>query len=234
MVIPAAGNSTRFGSSKPKQYLELYGEPLIVHTVRRILTAPELGQIVVAAPSNDVATMKKILEPLTGADRDIIVVAGGESRQESVANAVKRVDAKYNIIAIHDGVRPFVESRWIGETARLCAKFDGAIVALATTDTIKRVMSGDGGNMLIDQTIPRETIWRAQTPQTFKRDILERALSHAIDNDITGTDEAALVEAVGGKIAIIVGSANNIKVTTLDDWEFLEWRAKHAETRPRD
>lgn len=234
MVIPAAGNSARFGGSKPKQYLELYGEPLIVHTVRRLLTAPELGEIVVAAPSNDVGTMKKILEPLTGAGREIIVVAGGETRQTSVANAVKKVDTRYNIIAIHDGARPFVESRWIGETARLCAKFDGAIVALEATDTIKRVLSGEGKNMLIDHTIPRETIWRAQTPQTFKRDILERALSHAIDKGITGTDEAALVEAVGGKIAIIVGSANNIKVTTLDDWEFLEWRAKHVEARSRD
>lgn len=214
--------------------MELDGEPLIVHTVRRILTSPELGQIVIAAPSNDLATMNKLMEPLAETEPDIIVVAGGKTRQESVANAVMRVDAKYRIIAIHDGVRPFVEPGWIGETARLCGKFDGAIVALEATDTIKKVISDDEKNVLIDHTIPRETIWRAQTPQTFKRDILELALSNAIDKGITGTDEAALVEAVGGKIAIITGSANNIKVTTLDDWEFLEWRAKHVEARSRD
>jgi len=144
-------------------------------------------------------------------------VAGGSSRQISVHNGLAAVDESSEIICVHDAVRPFASKNLIEKAVTACKDHDGVIVALSSTDTIKRVMEDQ-----ILETIPREKIWRAQTPQVFSKAALQEALELAKSEDIQGTDEAALLERIGYQIGFVEGSPMNIKITTEEDWVFAE------------
>jgi 2-C-methyl-D-erythritol 4-phosphate cytidylyltransferase len=227
-VIPAAGLSTRFAGDTKKQFRLLGENPLLIHTLMRILTAGEIQTMAVAVPVGDLAYVQELLQPLTPKDVAMTIVAGGDSRQASVSAGLQALPDDIDIVMVHDAVRPLFESRWITATIALCRDYDGAIVAIPANDTLKKVnppASGQTGySRVVSRTIPRESIWRAQTPQTFRANVLRRALEHADQQGLTGTDEAALVEAIGGQIAVVEGSPHNIKVTTLEDWRYLEWR----------
>ena len=227
-VIPAAGLSTRFPGEAKKQFRLLGQEPLLIHTLRRIFRADEIQVMAVAVPAAELAEVQKLLLPVTPDNIDIVVVAGGDSRQASVSAGVAALPENTDIIMVHDAVRPLFEPHWITDTIALCCDYDGAIVAIPATDTLKDIHPSAGGaagySRVISRTIPRESIWRAQTPQTFRAEVLHRALAHAEQNGLTGTDESELVEAIGGKIAVVEGSPHNIKVTTPEDWYYLEWR----------
>ena len=227
-IIPAAGAGTRFPGETRKQFRLLADKPLLVHTLERVWLAEVVSLIVVAVPEGDLADIRKLLQPLALTGVELHLVAGGATRQASVAAGLEALPQDTQVIVVHDAVRPLFEPRWIGETVALCRDYDGAIVAVPASDTLKEVEAAPatpgGYSGTISRTIPRTSVWRAQTPQTFRADILRRAMRNAKDTGLAGTDEATLVEAVGGRIAVVEGSPGNIKVTTPDDWRYLEWR----------
>lgn len=230
-IIPAAGYSTRFPGPTRKQFSVLGTKPLLAHTLERIWAANAVQLAVVAVPEMDLAQARDLLPPLAPEGVKLLVVAGGETRQDSVTAGVAALPEDINVVVVHDAVRPLFEPRWIVDTITLCRDFDGAIVAIPATDTLKEIApaatTAAGHSGTISRTLPRESVWRAQTPQTFRADILRRALQNAEATGLVGTDEATLVEAVGGRIAMVEGSPQNIKVTTPDDWRYLEWRLSH-------
>ena len=141
------------------------------------------------------------------------IVIGGDRRQDSVYHGIKELDEDTDIVVVHDGVRPFVLPGLISETIKQAMYVDGVVAALPVKDTLKEV-SGEG---LIKGTPHREAMWFAQTPQTFKKRVLEEAFVRAYNDNFYGTDESSLVERVGGKVRIIEGSPENIKITTKED-----------------
>ncbi len=149
--------------------------------------------------------------------KPITIVAGGKTRQKSVYNGLISVDKSSELICIHDAVRPFVNKKLIQKTIEAIDKHDGVILALPSTDTIKEVVADQ-----IIKTLPREQIWRAQTPQLFFKDPLIEGLELAIKENIHGTDEASLLERIGYQIGFVKGSPFNIKITTKEDWTFAE------------
>ncbi len=227
-VIPAAGASTRSPGEIGKQFRVLGTKPLLVHTLERVWLAEAVGMVAVAVPEENLAYARELLLPLAPEDVGLMVVVGGETRQASVAAGLEALPQDIEVVTVHDAVRPFFEPRWIRDTVALCRDFDGAIVAVPATDTLKEVEAVSattaGSCGTISRTIPRASVWQAQTPQTFRAGILRQALRHAEETGLEGTDEASLVEAVGGRIAVVEGSPHNIKVTTPDDWRYLEWR----------
>ena len=145
----------------------------------------------------------------------IEVVVGGETSQESVYNWLRISDEESKLICVHDGVRPFVTLTLIEKVIKASMEHDGAILAAPSTDTIKKVM----GNQILE-TLPRKTIWRAQTPQIFSKPALKEAIQIAVDEKLEGTDEASILEKIGYQIGFVEGSSLNIKITTKEDWIF--------------
>lgn len=213
-IIPAAGSGERFGGKK--QLKNLDGRPLLYHTLQPFIQSTLIDEIVVVVAEGDVDQLDRELKSFISS-KPIKMVAGGSSRQISVHNGLAAVDESSEFICVHDAVRPFASKNLIEKAVTACKDHDGVIVALSSTDTIKRVMEDQ-----ILETIPREKIWRAQTPQVFSKAALQEALELAKSEDIQGTDEAALLERIGYQIGFVEGSPMNIKITTEEDWVFAE------------
>jgi len=211
-IIPAAGDGERFGE---KKQLKLFnGRPLIFHTVQPFVKSELINEIIVVVPKEDVNQLSRELKS-TITSKKIEVVKGGKTRQQSVNNGLRISDEESELICVHDGVRPFVTLTLIEEVIRASNGHDGAILAAPSTDTIKKVM----GDQILE-TLPRETIWRAQTPQVFSKIALKEAIQIAIDEKLEGTDEASILEKIGYQIGFVEGSSLNIKITTKEDWIF--------------
>ena len=205
-IIVAAGSGSRFGSDIPKQFLELNGKPVIVHTLERFQAAPSVDSIVLVLAADQVADFDKNVVAKLDA-----VIAGGSSRSSSVLNGLNAIPQGTEIVAVHDGARPLVSVDEIERTIA-SAKIDGAACLVApVTDTIKSI-SGDE----IAATLDRDKMRRALTPQAFAVDVLRRAFELADAND-NATDECYLVEKLGHPIAIVEGSSRNIKITNAED-----------------
>ena len=211
-IIPAAGKGERFGGKK--QLKRLDKRPLLYHTLQPFLRSELLSEIVVVVPLDDVQQVGRELNSAI-TQKPIKVVGGEETRQKSVNNGLKIADKESELICIHDGVRPFVTEALIEKVVKACIDHDGVILAQPSLDTIKRVMDNQ-----ILETLPRETIWRAQTPQVFLKPALEEALQIAIDENLEGTDEASILERIGYQVGFVEGSSLNIKITTKEDWIF--------------
>ena len=219
-VIPAAGKGLRFSSgdnSSPvtlrKQFSALLSEPLIFTTLQPFLYLERIDSIVLAVQEDAFNWLESQMEE-RHFEKEVRLVVGGKRRQDSVRNGLDVVAPESDVVVVHDAVRPFVEERWIDETVRLCADYDGAIVAVPAKDTLKQV-SGE----VVNATIDRRDVWQAQTPQTFNVEVLISGFDSAEAQGIQATDEAQLVEMNGGRVAIVEGSHRNIKITTRDDWE---------------
>jgi 2-C-methyl-D-erythritol 4-phosphate cytidylyltransferase len=211
-IIPAAGQGVRMGSHK-KQFLKLDGIPVLVHTLRKFAACPEIAQIYLAAPQEDVAeTQSTIAQEHFG--KPVTVVTGGNRRQDSVENCFRVVSPDTELIAVHDAVRPFVSPALISAVIEEAARSGASILGILTVDTVKQV---DRNRIL--STIPRERIILAQTPQVFRYDVLKRAFDKAREDDFQGTDEASLVEHLGAEITVVKGSDRNIKITTPADMD---------------
>jgi 2-C-methyl-D-erythritol 4-phosphate cytidylyltransferase len=211
-IIVAAGSGKRFGTKIPKQFVELAGKPLLIHTLQRFDDCDEIGEIVLVLPSNETAGFLKIIEkfPLRKLSK---IVAGGKTRAESVSKGFQAVRPQNaEIVVIHDGARPLVSISEISQTVAKARETGAACLVVSVTDTIKRVANGK-----IIETIDRNELRRALTPQAFKYEILKRALAESELNE-TATDECFLVEKLGVEISIIEGSSRNIKITTTEDF----------------
>jgi 2-C-methyl-D-erythritol 4-phosphate cytidylyltransferase len=226
-IIPAAGSGTRIGGDIKKQFLPLKGKPIIVHTLQQFEHCADVDEVAVALPESAMSEMEAVVGQYR-LHKVSKMVLGGVKRQDSVRNVLNRLALKdSDIVLVHDGVRPFIETKRISHLLKVCKEYDAAVLAVQPKDTIRR--SAGGG--FFDQTMDRTALWLIQTPQAFRARLLVKAFEQAKKDKFYSTDEAALVERLGVKIRIVEGSYDNIKITTPEDLEFglliLErWRLK--------
>lgn len=233
VIIPAAGLGTRMASAgakgkkaaPSKQFTELGGTPILIHTLRKFAAAPRVAEIFVALRKDEIRGFRERLEKEAKAvpQKKVELVEGGQHRQHSVANALAAVSAQPDdIILVHDAVRPFVTTTIIDEVIEGAKKFGAAIAGMPAVDTVKQVeRTADGA--LITATVPRERVVMAQTPQGFRYEILKKAFDEAAADGFIGTDEASLVERSGKEVAVVMGSPRNLKITTPSDMLLAEF-----------
>ncbi len=214
-IIVAAGSGSRFGSAIPKQFADLCGKPVIIHTLERFEFCEAIDKIVLVLSESGVEQLQisNFRSEITKLEK---IVKGGSTRTESVRNGLVAVDPSTEIVAVHDGARPLVTSDEIARTVAKAAETGAACLVAEVTDTIKKVKDGH-----IAGTIDRNTLRRALTPQAFRYDLLKSAFDDVDINDSV-TDECYLVEKLGVKISIVEGNANNIKITRSQDLLFAE------------
>src|SRR5215472_8127890 len=224
VILPAAGMGTRMGrgsavqtGTSRKQFMLLEGAPILVHTVRKFAASERVGEIVVAVREEDIGWVEDLLgrEFLRGRVR---VVAGGNSRQQSVENALATVEPDTKLVAVHDAVRPFIDLETIHRVFDEAAESGAAIVGVPVVDTVKQVNRGTG-KAHIRATLPREKLVLAQTPQVFRYDLLTRAFQSAREDGFIGTDESSLVERLDVEVSVVLGSDRNIKITKPADMD---------------
>jgi len=245
VIIPAAGLGTRMapmpagakGKQKKappsKQFTELGGTPILIHTLRKFAAVDAVSEIWIALRENEMAGFRARLESEA---KDVLkkkveLVAGGEHRQQSVANALNAVAAAADdIVLVHDAVRPFVTGEIIQEVIDAAQKYGAAVAGLPAVDTVKQVERTAEG-ALIKATIPRAGIVMAQTPQGFRYGVIKKAFDEASADGFLGTDEASLVERSGHDVAVVMGAPRNIKITAPADMELAEFYLKSGNRR---
>ena len=221
-IIVAAGSGKRFGSKTPKQFLEISGKPLLFHTLEKFETTAAIDNYIVVLPSKEFINYfheisKNITFPKLKA-----TITGGKTRAESVWNGLQKFDKKTcEIVAVHDGVRPFVTSEEITKTIETANEKGAACLVAPVTDTIKRVENGK-----IVETIDRSILRRALTPQAFRFEIIKSAFENA-DLTESATDECFLVERAGYEISFVEGNPRNIKITHHEDLALAEFLLKN-------
>ena len=241
VIVPAAGLGTRMAppstakSKKPaptKQFKELGGVPILVHTLRKFAATPAVYEIIVALRPDEIAGFraqveKQYPEVLT---KRLQLVEGGEHRQDSVASALTHLAADPaidpdDIVLVHDAVRPFVTPEIIGHVIEAAHQHGAAIAGLPAVDTVKQV-ERTAEDALIKATIPRASIVMAQTPQGFRYSILKKAFADALADGFLGTDEASLIERADLPVVVVMGSPRNLKITTPADMQLAEFYLK--------
>ena len=216
-IIVAAGSGTRFGSPVPKQFLEIGGKPLLIHTLERFEFCPAVDEIVLVLSAAEIENFQSAIGKFN-LKKISKIVSGGETRAASVLKGLNSIDGdKAKIVAVHDGARPLVTTAEITKTIKKARETGAACLVAAVTDTIKEV-----ADEKIVGTIDRTKLRRALTPQCFRYEILKRAFTAENEIGETVTDECFLVEKLGYKIAAVEGSAKNIKVTTPEDFVLAE------------
>ncbi len=218
---------------QPKQFLALDGIPILVHSLRAFAAVPRVSAIYVAVRKPELERVQTQIADYAaeyGFAGRVHVVAGGDSRQQSVSNALAALPAQPDdLVLVHDAVRPLIDAATIDRTIDAVAQFGAAIVGLPAVDTIKQVERTAHG-ALITATIPREFVVLAQTPQGFRFGLLQRVFAEAAADGFLGTDEASLVERAGLPVAVVHGSQVNLKITQSSDLELAEF---YLGRRPR-
>ncbi|MBI3802644.1 MAG: 2-C-methyl-D-erythritol 4-phosphate cytidylyltransferase [Nitrospirae bacterium] len=219
-VIPAAGQGKRLGGETKKQFLELCGLPILIHTLIPFQSASIINEITCVVSKEDCSFIEGLVSSHR-LDKVKRILHGGERRQDSVWAAVSELCERSDpndLILVHDGVRPLVTTELIERVAAAAAEVGGAVAARPVTDSLKRVSSG----RIISQSLPRENVWAMQTPQAFRLSLLREAYQKAETDRFEATDEAMLVERLGHPIRCVEGSAENIKITTPPDLRLAE------------
>jgi 2-C-methyl-D-erythritol 4-phosphate cytidylyltransferase len=207
-LVPAAGRGERLGPGAPKALREVGGQPLLVHAVRALSSARTVSLVVVAAPEQEVAFVRSLLAGVSG-DAEVVVVAGGPTRRASVAAALEVLPPDVDVVLVHDAARPLAPPELVDSVASAVdAGADAVVPGMAMPDTVKQV--DPAGR--VEQTLDRTSLRAVQTPQGFRPDVLRRAHAAAADDDVA-TDDAALVERIGGTVLVIPGSEEAFKVT---------------------
>lgn len=203
-------------ADRPKQFLKLGGLPVLARTVALFQELPEIHTIIVVAPPAHLPETRQLLERFVPGP--LLLVAGGETRQESVRAGLAALSPEIGLVLVHDGVRPLVEPGLVRECLAVAAETGAAMLALPVSDTLKEVKSGG----VVSRTVDRRDLWMAQTPQAARRELLEEAFAAALRDDFIGTDEAALLERIGCQVRIVMGSERNIKITRPEDLSVAE------------
>ncbi len=224
-VVAAAGLSKRFSPHGRKQFATLAGKPLLTHCLSTFELSELITSVVVVVPENKIPPSRDLLESF-GFEKITSVVAGGEKRHVSVRNGFRATPPSSDMVLIHDAARPFVDNETIKRVVEGCARTGACICAVPVTDTLKRA---DERDALISETVSREKLWRAQTPQVFRREILAEIYSSPGAGDLGATDESALAEAMGIKVGMVAGSDLNMKITTATDFRMAELIAGKGE-----
>lgn len=251
VIIPAAGLGTRMApvpsardakekrAHPSKQFAELGGTPILIHTLHKFAAVDAVSEIWIALRENEIDGVREWLGQESNAansslqrsgsrgsslqDKKIELVVGGEHRQQSVQNALNAVRAAADdIVLVHDAVRPFVTAEIIQDVIEAAKKYGAAIAGLPAVDTVKQVERTAGG-AIIKATIPRASVVLAQTPQGFRYSVIKKVFDEAAADGFTGTDEASLAERSGHEVAVVMGSARNIKITSPGDMELAEF-----------
>ena len=244
VIIPAAGLGTRMGpvpgakrkatqAALSKQFTELGGTPILIHTLRKFAAVDAVSEIWIALRENEITGFRARLESeALGAEakdirkKKVELVVGGEHRQQSVEHALNAVSAAPDdIVLVHDAVRPFVTAEIIGAVVEAARKYGAAIAGLPAVDTVKQVERTAEG-AVIKATIPRVGVVLAQTPQGFRYGLIKKAFDEASADGFMGTDESSLAERAGHEVAVVMGSARNIKITSPGDMELAEFYLK--------
>lgn len=219
-ILPAAGLGTRMGHETPKQFLELDGIPIVILSLRRIASCPQITNIIVATRAEEIERLdarirqEKIAQP-------VHVVKGGSTRQGSVSEALKLVGDDTELVVVHDAVRPFVTVEQIARVIEEARKRKAAILGIPAMDTVKEVKRASLPEdvALITATVPRERVVLAQTPQVFETKLLKDAFAAAEEDGLVASDEAGLVERFGHEVFVVLGAERNIKITKPADME---------------
>lgn len=214
-LIPAAGMGKRMGASINKQYLQLDGMPIVARTISVFEQSPLIDAIYLVIPADEIPYCREHVVEAYGFRKVTAIVAGGVERQNSVMNGLKAMRehaSDDDVVLIHDGVRPLVTERLLQESIDVARTGAGALVAVPVKDTLKTIDNG-----FVTGTPDRESLWQAQTPQTFRFGVIYAAHLSAESEHATATDDAALVERNSGRIRIVRGDYRNIKITTAED-----------------
>lgn len=224
-IVPAAGLGKRMGSDQEKQFLELAGKPIIVHTLMALSLNPNISEIYLVTLKEKVEYGRRELVEKYQLAKVSQIVAGGAQRQDSVANGLLALQTIPDLILVHDGVRPLVSQDTINRVIAAAQEFGAAIAALPVKETIKAV-DADG---LVRHTLERSQLWTVQTPQVFRYQLFKEALKQAQQQNFYATDEAGLVERIGHPVKVVPGNPENIKITTPEDLAIAEyWLGKTA------
>ncbi|MCI0548504.1 MAG: 2-C-methyl-D-erythritol 4-phosphate cytidylyltransferase [Candidatus Rokubacteria bacterium] len=209
-IVPAGGAGSRLGGRHPKQYLSLGGAPILIHTLRALSRAPSVESLVVAVPAARMGATRALLARYRVPR--VVVVAGGAERQESVWLGLQAAPPDTRWILVHDAVRPFITSALVERVLAAAREPGAATCGLPVRETVKRVREA-----LVLTTVEREGLWLAQTPQAFRRDLLREAHDKARRDGFAGTDDTVLVERLGGRVAMVAGLPQNLKITVPED-----------------
>jgi len=222
VILPAAGLGTRMAGPQPKQFLILDGIPILIHSLRAFAAVERVTAIYVAVRKTEMERVQAQIAEYGFAGK-VRVVEGGDNRQESVSHALAALQAQPDdVVLVHDAVRPLIDAATIERTIDAVLEHGAAIVGLPAVDTIKQVERTAHG-ALITSTIPREFIVQAQTPQGFRVGLLRKAFDEAMADGFVGTDEASLLERIDYPVAVVHGSAVNLKITQPGDLELAEF-----------
>ena len=223
-ILPAAGLGTRMGAETPKQFLSLDGVPLLLFTLRRLAACAAITDFIIATRTEEIDSLTASISG-EKFGRPVRVVRGGDSRQDSVANALTHVPSETELILVHDAVRPLVTVSQIERVIAEAAACGAAILGIPAMDTVKEVKRASLPNDVawITATIPRERVVLAQTPQVFRALLLIQAFGQARQDGVTASDEAGLVERTGHDVHVVVGSERNLKITRPGDMELAEF-----------
>ncbi len=221
VIIPAAGLGTRMGRTAPekagisrKQFMLLSGSPILIHTIRKFVSSPTVTEIVVALREDDMPWAEELFRT-QGLSQAVRTIAGGETRQQSVENALASISDDTELVAVHDAVRPFVERDVIEKVIREAGETGAAIVGIVPIDTVKQVHRNK-----VRATLPRERLILTQTPQVFRLGLLRQAFEKARQDLFVGTDESSLVERLEQvEVSVVLGTDRNIKITKPSDME---------------
>jgi 2-C-methyl-D-erythritol 4-phosphate cytidylyltransferase len=216
-IIVAAGRGTRMGPDIDKLFLEVAGSPVVAHTWRRFDSARAIDEIVVVVRAGMEEAFAELARGL-GLSKPFRIVAGGRERQDSVWNGLQAIQPEAEIVAIQDGARPCTSSELIEATIQAAAKFGAAVAAQRVTDTIKE--SSDG--QAISRHLDRSRLWAVQTPQTFRVDVIRRALAAVREKKLVVTDDTAACEWIGQPVRLVESSSPNPKITIPADLPVLE------------
>jgi 2-C-methyl-D-erythritol 4-phosphate cytidylyltransferase len=223
--VVAAGQGSRLRGPVPKQYRELAGVPMLLRALRPFTAHPEVEHVVVVLPPGDVTVPPPWLAGLAGGG--LTLAAGGAERTDSVAHGLAALPGHCRTVLVHDAARPLVDRGTIDRVIELARTGTAAVPAVPLGDTLKET-EPDDPTLTVRSTIPRERLWRAQTPQGFSRALLEEAHARARQDGLRGTDDAMLLERLGAPVRLVEGSQLNFKVTTEEDLRLAELVIRNA------
>lgn len=210
-IIPTAGIGARFRADFSKPLAELRGKPICVHTLEAFEKSPAVDSVILVGQKERLSQLEGFVGQY-GLQKVTQVIAGGETRRESVSIGLSVLDNDTDIVLVHDGVRPLVSLKMIEDAVALCGKWEAGTAAVPIKPTIKKV---NKKSLFVEETLNREELWEVQTPQVFRKDILLKA--HKQNADSHSTDDAAMVEQLGVKVKVFPGDYRNIKITTQED-----------------
>lgn len=211
-LIVAGGSGRRMRHKAPKQYIHLNGRPILSWTLSAVAACKQIEALVLVVPTPDIPYCRSEILPKANINKKIKIVGGGSERQSSVFMGLQAIEEKSAIVAIHDGVRPFINPDHIDSCITEARQSGACILGLPAYDSLKTVR-----NHQIEHSIPRDTVWLAQTPQVFRLELIREAHAQATADGYIGTDDAALVERLGHPVSVRPGSRLNIKITDPDD-----------------